>query len=258
MTAPLESLSPRMLRAHLELLPYCIEFTWVPGRRHSICDALGRHPVYQSWKNLPEPLSSLTEDPPLNHVISNVTGLDDYLGIEVTDKVKEAIKSDSNYQAILEKVGEVSRKYIGNLPKAHPAKELQSIWGLVSKVTMGGEDSVQVILVDNSHLFVPVSERASVLSLLHQSHTGINRTTEAAKRLFYWRGLKEQVSKLISACDICLKYQPSKPQIEEVEKASPSTHPLHSPALTYFPTARVNIPSSSMSTQDTSGSSTSR
>ena len=235
MTAPLETLSPRMLRARLELLPYRIEFVWVPGRHHSICDALGRRPVYQSWKNLPEPLSSLTEDPPLNHVISNVTGLDDYLGIEVTDKVKEAIKSDSNYQAILEKVGEVSRKDIGKLPKAHPAKELQSIWGLVSKVTVGeGEDAVDVILVDSSRLFIPASERASVLALLHQSHTGINRTTEAAKRLFYWRGLKEQVSKMISACDICLKYQPSKAQIEEVKKVSPSTQPLHRVCLDLF------------------------
>ena len=235
MTAPLESLSPRMLHARLELLPYRIEFIWVPRHRHQICDALGRRPVYQSWKNLPEPMSNLTEDPPIHNVISNVTGLDDYLGIEVTYKVKAAIKSDPNYQAILEKVGEVSRKEIGNLPRAHPARELQSIWGLCSKVTVGeGEESVQVILVDNTRLFVPTSERASVLSLLHQSHTGINRTTEAAKRLFFWRGMKEQIAKMISACDICIKYQPSKPQIEEVEKVSPSTHPLHRVCLDLF------------------------
>ena len=94
MTAPLKSLSPRMLRARLELLPYRIEFIWVPGCRHQICDALGQRPVYQSWKNLPKPMSNLTEDPPIHHVISNVMGLDDYLGIEVTDKVKAAIKSE--------------------------------------------------------------------------------------------------------------------------------------------------------------------
>ena len=142
---------------------------------------------------------------------------------------------DTNYQAILEKVGVVSRKDVGKLPKAHPAKELQSIWSLVSKVTMGeGEDTVDVILVDSSHIFVPASERASVLALLHQSHTGINRTTEAAKRLFYWRGLKEMVAKMISGCDICFKYQPSKPQIEEVEKVSPSTKPLHRVCLNLF------------------------
>ena len=235
MTAPLESLSPRMLRARLELLPYRIEFIWVPGCHHQICDALGRRPVYQSWKNLPEPMSNLTEDLPIHHVISNVTGLDDYLGIEVTDKVKAAIKSDPNYQAILEKVGEVSRKEIGNLPRAHPARELQSIWGLCSKVTVGeGEESVQVILVDNTRLYIPTSERASVLSLLHQSHTGINRTTEAAKHLFFWRAMKEQIAKMISACDICIKYQPSKPQIEEVKKVSPSTHPLHRVCLDLF------------------------
>ena len=46
--------------------------------------------------------------------------------------------------------------------------------------------------------------------------------------------MKEQIAKMISACDICIKYQPSKPQIEEVEKASPSTHPLHRVCLDLF------------------------
>ena len=39
---------------------------------------------------------------------------------------------------------------------------------------------------------------------------------------------------MISACDICLKYQPSKPQIKEVEKVSPSTQPLHRVCLDLF------------------------
>ena len=164
-----------------------------------------------------------------------MTGLDDYHGVEVTDKVKEAIKTDPNYQAILEKVGTLNRKDIGKLLKAHPAKELQSIWGLVSKVTIGeGEEAVEVILVDNTRLYVPASERTSVLALLHHSHAGINRTTEAAKILFYWHGLKEMVAKMIYNCDICLKYQASKSQIEVIEKASPSTQPLHQVCLDLF------------------------
>ena len=98
MTAPLETLSPRMLRARLELLPYRIKFVWQPGRCLSICDALGRCPVYQSWRNLPDPLASLTEEAPLNHTILNATCLEDYIGIEVTDKVKEAIRANTGYQ----------------------------------------------------------------------------------------------------------------------------------------------------------------
>ena len=121
-----------------------------------------------------DPLASLTEEAPLNHTILNATCLKDYIGIKVTDKVKKAIKADANYQEILKIVGTVSRKDIHSLGKNHPAKELQSIWGLVSKVTVGeGEDAVEVILVDSTRLYVPTSERASVLSLLHQAHTGI-------------------------------------------------------------------------------------
>ena len=46
--------------------------------------------------------------------------------------------------------------------------------------------------------------------------------------------MKEQIAKMISACDICIKYQPSKPQIEEVKKVPPSTHPLHRVCLDLF------------------------
>ena len=129
----------------------------------------------------------------------------------------------------------MSRKDIHKLSKGHPAKELQSIWGLVSKVTVGeGEDAVEVILVDSTRLYVPSSERVSVLSLLHRAHTGINRTTEATKKLFYWRGLKEMVAKMVANCEICVKYQASKPQMEEVQKKSPSTHPMHRVCIDLF------------------------
>ena len=42
------------------------------------------------------------------------------------------------------------------------------------------------------------------------------------------------VAKMITSCNICFKYQSSKPQIEEVEKVSPSTQPLHRVCLDLF------------------------
>ena len=122
MEAPLETLSPRMLRARLKLLQYRISYEWQPGRRMSLADALGRRPVYKSWVNLPDPLETLQQDSPLNHSISNVTGIKPFLGVEVTASIKEAIKSDDNYQEILKAVGSYMRKDISNLPAAHPAK----------------------------------------------------------------------------------------------------------------------------------------
>ena len=80
MEAPMETLTPRMVRARSELLQYMINFEWAPGRRMSICDALGRRPVHQSWLNLPDPLESLQQDAPLQHSIYNIMGLEPYLG----------------------------------------------------------------------------------------------------------------------------------------------------------------------------------
>ena len=93
---------------------------------------------------------------------------------------------------------------------------------------------MEIILVDSSKLFVPIAERRAVLDILHHPHQGINRTLAHAKRLFFWRGMKEQVSKLISSCSICVKYQKSKSQIEEVENADPCTHPMFHFCLDLF------------------------
>ena len=38
---------------------------------------------------------------------------------------------------------------------------------------------------------------------------------------------------MVANCDICVKYQASKPQMEEVQK-SPSTHPMHRVCLNLF------------------------
>ena len=195
MEAPLKTLSPRMLRACLELLQYRISYEWQPGRRMSLADTLGRRPVYKSWLNLPDQLENLQQDSPLNHSISNVTGLEPFLGVEVTASIKEAIKSNDNYQEILKAVGSYMRKDISNLPAAHPAKELASIWSLISKVKTGvEEDSEEVVLVNSSKLFVPVSQRKSLLNILHHPHQGINRTVAHAKRLFFWQGCASRSS----------------------------------------------------------------
>ena len=193
----------------------------------SLADALGRRPVYKSWQKLPDPLESLQQDSPLHHSISNVTGLEPFLGVEVTTKIKDAIRADTCYQEVLEAVGKYTRKDILTLPAGHPAKELSSIWSLVSKAkARNEEDAFEVVLIDSSKLFVPVSQRHDLFNILHRPHQGINRTLSHAKRLFYWRGMREQISNLILSCKIYFKYQKSKSQIEEVEKTAPATHPM--------------------------------
>ena len=59
---------------------------------------------------------------------------------------------------------------------------------------------MEMVLVDSSKLFVPVSQRRSLLNILHRPHQGINRTMAQAKRLFLWRGMHEQIIKLVSSC----------------------------------------------------------
>ena len=169
------------------LLQYRINFEWCPGCRMTTCDALGCRPVYASWHSLPDPLECLQEYAPLQHSILNITGLEPFICVEVSDNIKATIRVDTNYQEILKAVGMITRKDISHLPSGHPAKELTSIWGPVSKAKTGeDEDTVEVILVDSSRLYIPAAERRAMLDILHHPHQGVNRTLAHARRLFYW------------------------------------------------------------------------
>ena len=76
--------------------------------------------------------------------------------MEVTTKIKDTIRADTSYQEVLEGIGKYTRKDILTLPAVNPAKELSSIWSLVSKAKAGTEeDTMEVVLIDSSKLFVP-------------------------------------------------------------------------------------------------------
>ena len=82
-------------------------------------------------------------------------GLEPFIGVEVSENIKAAIRVDTSYQEILKVVGTITRKDVSHLPAGHPAKELASIWGLVSKAKTGeDDDSVEVILIDSSRLYM--------------------------------------------------------------------------------------------------------
>jgi len=51
-----------------------------------------------------------------------------------------------------------------------------------------------------------------MLALLHESHFGIEKTKSRARELLYWPSMCADIERLISACDICVKYHNNQPR----------------------------------------------
>ena len=91
----------------------------------------------------------------------------------------------------------------------------------------GSFDSLSVmdnlVLLDSRRIVLPLPAIKPVLHLLHASHSGITKTTNLAKGLYYWPGMSNDIKQLVSCCVECTKVllsQPSNP----MTTPSPSTH----------------------------------
>jgi hypothetical protein len=63
-----------------------------------------------------------------------------------------------------------------------------------------------VLVFVNFKIIVPISLRASMLQLLHESHSGIAKTKARAGQIMYWPGMSSDIEQMIQRCGTCQKY----------------------------------------------------
>ena len=66
-----------------------------------------------------------------------------------------------------------------------------------------------LILVGNRKIFVPNNAIKRLLKLLHQGHCGLTKTYGLANQLYYWAGMRNDISQMIDNCAACQKTRPS-------------------------------------------------
>ena len=77
--------------------------------------------------------------------------------------------------------------------------------------------------MDFKRIVLPLSAVKPILKLLHSSHSGITKTTNLARSLYFWPGMANDIKQTISTCRDCiqvLQSQPSSPMV----MAPPSNH----------------------------------
>ena len=65
------------------------------------------------------------------------------------------------------------------------------------------------LIVYGPRLVIPVSLRRDVLTRLHKSHQGIERTKRRARLCVYWPGIDRDVTNVVSSCSRCRQLVPS-------------------------------------------------
>ena len=70
----------------------------------------------------------------------------------------------------------------------------------------------ELVYVDGSRTVLPNKSIKSVLSLLHSSHAGVNKTYNIARQLYFWPGMLNDIKQLIEKCQACHIHKPSLPK----------------------------------------------
>lgn len=121
------------------------------------------------------------------------------------DQIRETAKVDKNYQKLL-----TFLKNGCNWRALNPLDELYLLRQFINEMSIHEDD--QLILYQTDRIFVPAAERPRILQLLHLSHSGITKTRQLAKQLYFWPSLSTDVKTMVQSCKSCQELLPSKPQ----------------------------------------------
>ena len=83
--------------------------------------------------------------------------------------------------------------------------------------------SDNLVLLDSRRIVLPLRAVKPVLRLLHSSHSGITKTTQLARGLYFWPGMTNDIKQLVSSCQDCTRMLPSQPS-NPMTTPSPSMH----------------------------------
>ena len=193
--------NPRIQRLKEKLSAFIFHTTWRKGKDHVIPDALSRAPCRD-----PEPEDIINVDT-TRMICKNVSTILRGKDPEVTketfidpmlEDLKESTQQDEAAQQLITAIKSNFSK--GNeYPLAQPFKKL--------KDQLTFEDGL--ILLNSHRIVVPVQKRKEILTKLHASHQGIERTKQRARQIVYWPGINSDIKNTVEACTKCQEHQPS-------------------------------------------------
>jgi hypothetical protein len=210
---PLHELAnERLHRFREKLTDYNFEVTWTPGKEHLIADALSRAPVFPGEEDEDAERSrsamckKVTSDPALQPLFAHAA-------------------RDPFYRALVD----------GFRAGADPAKvpALRAFGPVWAELSLLDDRPDTLLVYQDTRIVVPLEARKKILALLHASHSGMAKTYQNARQLYYWPGMKQAISQTVQGCAACLARLPSLP-LETLRERSVPEGPMSHVGIDLF------------------------
>lgn len=194
-TKALDDLPPRIQRFRLRLLRFIYNIIHVPGKALITADTLSRAPIRR----------------PLTAEETQMEGEVQIFINAVRDNLPAS-------QSKLQQIGEHQRQdaicsqLIRQCQRGWPRQEelsqqLKPYWEHQGELHMNGD-----LLMKGRRIVIPETLQNEMLARLHEGHMGVSKCKLRAQQSVWWLGLSAQITKLVSNCETCLKYQQLHPE----------------------------------------------
>ncbi|XP_059081970.1 uncharacterized protein K02A2.6-like [Tigriopus californicus] len=173
----------------------------IDGNINYIPDALSRYPI--SDPNEDDDLDPRASNLQVAAIRAKETDL-------ILDNLSAHARSSSEYQALKSLVESNSK------PKVRTGY-LSLFKKIADELSVEGD-----LVLRGSRIVVPPPAIKEVLSLLHASHQGIERTKRRARQIVYWPGFSSDITNMVENCHECAYFRPSNPAEPMMSNDRPS------------------------------------
>lgn len=184
----LSKVSARLQRLLLKLLKYQIKVEYIPGKNMFMADTLSRAYLKDTVK----------DDPELSYIVHSLSK-----HLPMTPAKKEKFKVETEKDCDLSKLKQF---YFNGWPTAKNKcpSNVKFYYNLQDRITVQDD----LVFLDDK-LIVPSSLRNDMLSLIHESHLGIEKCKSRAREILYWPGMSKQIHETVLKCKVCERFRKS-------------------------------------------------
>lgn len=182
----IDDVTPRLQRMFLVLLKYPgLSILYTPGKDVAVADCLSRAPLPEVDESNPE----------LENVVHSLTR-NACMSKENYDRYLQTLASDERYMRIV--------KYVEQgWPSFHKLDDLSQLF-YKYRDELHYENG---LLFKNHRLVVPTVLQKLICKWLHAPHLGIEKTLARARTQFFWPGMSNDLTEVVSSCAICEKFR---------------------------------------------------
>ncbi|XP_057709985.1 uncharacterized protein K02A2.6-like [Corythoichthys intestinalis] len=190
---PLNDCPLRIQRMMIKLQRYSLKVAYTPGNLMYTADTLSRAVDPKECSN-----TKLHED--VHAYVHMITS-----ALPVADAKMELIRTETIKDETLRQLQQIIRNGWPDV-KQICSPDIAEYWNYRAELSEVGD-----IIYKGSKIVIPKSLRNEMLKKIHEGHLGIEKCKKRARQLMFWPGINQDVTKEVSTCTICLKYQASQP-----------------------------------------------